>query len=71
MRATYARMTSEDFFRLQLMQTPIHAAAHHDGVADGERLQGRGQQHPAADLQLQIDLVGDGEIVVAECLADA
>jgi len=40
-------------------------------VADGERLQGRGQQHPAADLQLQINLVGDGEIVVAECLADA
>ncbi len=39
------------------------AAADDDGVADGERLQGRGQQDAAVDVSLQVDVVGDQQIV--------
>ena len=40
-----------------------HAAAHHDGVANGERLQRRGQQHAAVHFGLNIEIVGDHHVV--------
>ena len=39
------------------------AAAEHDGVADGERFQSRSQQHAAADFGLDVQVVGDLEVV--------
>src|SRR6202035_348730 len=39
------------------------AATDHDGVPDGERFQRRGEQDPAADVGLQIDVVGHQQIV--------
>ena len=40
------------------------AAAHHDGVADGERFQRRGQQDARADFGVSMfEIVGDDQIV--------
>ena len=39
------------------------AATDHDGVPDGERFQRRSEQDAAADVGLQIDVIGDQQIV--------
>ena len=43
--------------------TSSKAAAQHDGVADGERLERAGEQHAAVNLGLDVEIVGDFEIV--------
>ena len=39
------------------------ATADHDGVPDGERFQRRGEQYTATDIALQIDVIGDHQVV--------
>ena len=39
------------------------AAADHDGVADGERFERRGQQHAASHVRNNLKIVGDDQVV--------
>ncbi len=44
-------------------QNIYQAAAQHDGVAQRKRLQGRGHQYPAANIRLNVQIVGDLQVV--------